>query len=55
MELARKWARLGGWLVIIWSCLFIGIMIAAELVGPKTHSAAEDLAAWSDPRNRRVV
>lgn len=54
MELARKWARLGGWLGITWPCLFIGIMIAAELVGPKTHSAAEDLLAWTDPHNRRV-
>ena len=54
MELARKWARLGGWLGIIWPCLFVGVMIAAELVGPKTHSAAEDLVAWTDPHNRRV-
>lgn len=29
-------------------------MIAAELIGPKTHSAAEDLAAFADPYNRRM-
>ena len=54
MDKARKWARLGGWLGIIWPFLFVGIMIGAELVGPKTHSAAEDLVAWADPHNRRV-
>lgn len=54
MELVRKWARLGDWLGIIWPCLFVGIMIAAELIGPKTHSAAEDLVAWTDPHNRPV-
>lgn len=54
MELARKWARLGGWLGVAWPCLLVAVIIAAELVQPRTHSAAEDLLAWADPRNRRV-
>lgn len=54
MELARKWARLGGWFGVAWPCLFVALIIASELVGPKTHSAAEDLLAWTDPHSRHV-
>jgi hypothetical protein len=54
MGLARKWARLGGWLGIAWPCLFVAVMIAAEMIGPKTHSAAEDLVALANPHNRRI-
>lgn len=54
MELAHRWARLGGWLGISWPCLFIGVMVAAQLIGPQTHSATEDLLAWTNPHNRRI-
>jgi hypothetical protein len=54
MELARRWALLGGWLGISWPCLFIAVIITAELIGPQTHSAMEDLLAWTNPHNRRI-
>jgi hypothetical protein len=50
----RHWARLGGWLGIAWPLLFVVVMIVAGSVGPQTHSAAEELAALSDPRIRHL-
>jgi hypothetical protein len=50
MSEARSWARLGGWLGIAWPVLFIVVMVAAENVGPQTHSVSEELAALGEPR-----
>jgi len=49
MPEARSWARLGGWLGIVWPILFIVVMVAAEMTFPPSHSTAEELAALGQP------
>ena len=54
MEGTKGWARLGGWMGIAWPVLFVAIIAVAGLIGPETHSAAEELAALGSPGSRRA-
>jgi len=51
---SRKWARLAGWFGVLWPCLFLAIVVGAELFLPKAHSTAEDLVTWTNLHNRRM-
>jgi hypothetical protein len=49
MSETNSWARLGGWLGIVWPILFVVLVVAGENVGPPTHSVTEELAALGEP------
>jgi hypothetical protein len=54
MERVKGWARLGGWIGIAWPLLFVAIITVAGMIGPETHSPAEELAALASPGSRRA-
>ena len=54
MEQTKGWVCLGGWMGIAWPVLFAAIIVVAEMIGPQTHSAAEELAALGTPGSRRL-
>lgn len=45
---------IGGWLGIAWPLLFVAVMVASNVIGPPTHSLAEELAVLRDSKARHL-